>query len=274
MKPSPLFDLKTPLRIYQGNVMHHRRQPKEHRFTYPIFMTLLNLSDIESAFAPLKFWSCNTGVALASFRTQDYLSRGSQALSQQITDFLYQHTQTHYTGRIYLLTHLRYFGIHFNPISLYYCIDATTHTLDYVVAEVTNTPWLEKQLYLLTPRPHNITPYFQANARKTLHVSPFLSMGYRYHFVFNQPHEQLTFNMQVITENEQTQHPNTQLLAQLNLTHRPMTPAQLDRFILGYPWMTLSVIWRIYWQALRLACKRIPFHPHPNKRTPDIGDSE
>jgi DUF1365 family protein len=39
-----------------------------------------------------------------------------------------------------LLTHLRFAGHVFNPVSFYYCYQADGSTLDCIVAEITNTP--------------------------------------------------------------------------------------------------------------------------------------
>ena len=52
-------------------------------------------------------------------------------------------------GPIRLLTHLRYGGYAFNPVSFYYCFDASGRTVETVVAEVTNTPWGERHCYVL-----------------------------------------------------------------------------------------------------------------------------
>ena len=52
-------------------------------------------------------------------------------------------------GPIRLLTHLRYFGHCFNPVSFYYCYDAAGERVAAVVAEVTNTPWGERHAYVL-----------------------------------------------------------------------------------------------------------------------------
>jgi DUF1365 family protein len=65
------------------------------------------------------------------------------------------------SGPIRLLTHLRYFGYVFNPVSFYYCFNADDTRLETIVAEVTNTPGASglcaRQGYglqwrLLTPR--------------------------------------------------------------------------------------------------------------------------
>jgi len=36
-----------------------------------------------------------------------------------------------------------------------------------------------------------------------------------------------------------------------------------------HPWMTGRVTWAIYWQALRLWHKRVPFYPHPKHKLPE-----
>ncbi|MNH25491.1 hypothetical protein D3C79_854880 [compost metagenome] len=45
--------------------------------------------------------------------------------------------------------------------------------------------------------------------------------------------------------------------------HRqPLNRAALNRYILAFPWMSLRTLSAIYWQALRLLCKRTPIHDH------------
>jgi len=43
----------------------------------------------------------------------------------------------------------------------------------------------------------------------------------------------------------------------------PLATATLARAFLFYPWMTLAVIARIHWQALRLWRKGVPFFRKP-----------
>jgi hypothetical protein len=242
------------LTIYQGQVTHHRLQPKRHAFTYPIFMTYVDLEQL--AAIEQKFWSIERW-NIARFRHQDFGDGSKTPLTQQVQQFIFQETQQPYQGKVFLLCHWRYFGILLNPIALYYCFDAQGVELQYVIAEVTNTPWLQRHRYLLHPQKKSAALYSFSD--KALHVSPFMPMDLHYHFDYQIPQQQLTFNMRVHNDTECV------FTAQLDLEKTAMNSRELDQFILRYPWMTLKVIVSIYWQALKIKSKGLRFFPHPSK---------
>ena len=53
--------------------------------------------------------------------------------------------------------------------------------------------------------------------------------------------------------------------ASLNLQRQPLTGGNLARALLRWPFMTAKVIAAIYWQALRLKWKGVPFCAHPEQ---------
>ena len=50
------------------------------------------------------------------------------------------------SGAVRMLTHLRYFGYCFNPVTFYFCFDAEW-ALEVIVSEITNTPWDERHAF-------------------------------------------------------------------------------------------------------------------------------
>ena len=88
---------------------------------------------------------------VAEFRRSDYLGPRHRPLIEAVRDCAEQAS-----GRrpraVRLLTHLRYAGYVFNPVSFYYCFGADGTRLECIVAEITNTPWGERHAYVLPVR--------------------------------------------------------------------------------------------------------------------------
>ena len=96
-----------------------------------------------------------------------------------------------------MLTHLRYFGIGFNPVTFYYCFDAADTRVESIVAEITNTPWNERHAYVLTdPMPEAAPRVLRYRFAKEFHVSPFMPMEMDYDWRFGVPGKRLAVNMQ------------------------------------------------------------------------------
>ena len=81
---------------------------------------------------------------LACFRRKDYLGDPGVPLDRAVRELVEQRTGRRPDGPIRLLTHLRYFGHCFNPVSFYYCFDAEGPAVRAIVAEINNTPWNER----------------------------------------------------------------------------------------------------------------------------------
>ena len=86
-------------------------------------------------------------------------------------------------------------------------------------------------------------------------------MEQRYRWQFSLHEANLTIHMQLQQDNESCFDATLQLKAQ------PMTRSGMRNLPLRYPFLTLSVVLSIYWQALLLLLKGIPFYGHPDKKS-------
>lgn len=244
-------------RLYEGTVRHRRFTPRAHAFEYRVALPFLDLDEVPEVFDERWLWS-GRGPALAEFRRSDFLGDPAVPLVDAVRARIREVTGETHTGPIYLLANLRYFGYSINPITCYYCYAQDGERLEYLVAEVTNTPWEERHSYVL--RGPESGQWLRTEFDKGMHVSPFNPMAMRYHWRSNLPGERLSLHLENHAAGAKVMD------ATLALEARPLTGASMARLLAVYPFMTARVGLAIYWQALRLFLKGVPFHTHPAKQ--------
>lgn len=243
--------------IYEGRVTHRRLAPVPHAFRYRLCQLYLDLDELDRIFAGRWLWSHDRR-NLAEVRRSDYLAPTALPLAEAVRLLIAQRTGERPGGPIRMLTHPRYAGYVFNPVTFYYCYEADGTTLASIVAEITNTPWRERHAYVL--------PVAGARRRgdawewafpKVFHVSPFLPVERDYEWRLTSPADRLRVGMLVLRGGAR------ELEAHLDLERRPLSGAGLARVLWRFPLMTTRVIGGIHWQALRLWLKGAPVHDHP-----------
>lgn len=246
--------------IFEGTIRHRRFTPVEHGYAYSLFMMYLDLDELPQIFRHRWAWSSERP-ALARFNRKDHLGDPAQPLSEAIRDLVATSTGTRPHGPIRLLTHLRYFGYGFNPVSFYYCYDRDGRRVETIVAEVNNTPWGEQHSYVLSDALNEAgSGRKRYRFNKAFHVSPFMDMDVQYDWRFVDPGRRLTIHM------DNWQHGQRFFDATMTMTRTEITGPSLARVLANHPFMTAKVIGTIYWNALRLWLKGVPFHARPGNR--------
>jgi DUF1365 family protein len=188
------------------------------------------------------------------FRRSDYLGDPDVPLAESARRLVEDRTGHRPAGPVRLLTHLRYLGRGFNPVSFYYLYDQTGETVDAVIAEVTNIPWRERYAYVVE---RNGSGPIRGRLAKRLHVSPFMPMDQAYDWRITEPGEALHVRITNLERGRRV------FDATLAMRRRELSPALMTRVLLTYPPMSLAVPARIYANALRLKLKGARFLPHP-----------
>jgi DUF1365 family protein len=245
-------------------VRHRRHGTPSDELRYPLFMTYLDLDELPECFDGRWLWSARRA-APAWFRRADYLGDPRTPLGEAVRELVLERTGTRPDGPIRLLTHLRYFGHCFNPVSFYYCYDTAGEHLTTVIAHVTNTPWGERHAYVLPVTRalgDGSTVIVQGHSPKQLHVSPLMGMDHTYAWRVSEPSQRLSVHIESHTPDGERVFDAT-----LSLARRELSGHQLARVLARYPFLTVRILARIYTHALRLRLRGARWFSHPH-RTP------
>jgi len=222
-------------------------------------MMYLDLKELPTLFTPYRAWSLERP-NIASFQRRDYLGDKTLPLETAVRDLVKKRTGHRPSGPIRILTHLRYFGYCFNPVSFYYCFNDNDTSVETIITEINNTPWLERHQYVLDKslNKHPNRKWRRYRFKKEFHISPFMDMQISYDWRFLLPEERLSVHLNNFQKGAKL------FDATLTLSRREITLRNLTNMLLKYPLMTAKVTAMIYWQALRLHRKGTPFFAHPS----------
>jgi DUF1365 family protein len=235
--------------IYRGQIRHRRFTPKKHDFSYKLFFLAIDLDELDQV-AKMSPWFKKDKFAAMSFRSSDYLDNKPSLRKQDVWQKVRSLGGKTEPGRVLFVGQLRCLGIYFSPINLYYCFDQAEQ-LCYLLAEVSNTPWNERHYYLLTMTEKLI-------CEKAFHVSPFMEMEMHYQWRIKVPGKRLNLHI----ENHSKENNEKVFDATLTMSRMELNNRNLRRCFLSIPSMTLKTLAGIYWQALKIFIKGVPYVPY------------
>lgn len=268
--PAPV-PAAAPLRsaLYECTVLHERFAPRRHAFSYRLFYLALDLDEIPTLTRRLKLLSF-THPNLFRFDERGYLPLSEPlhnpaaasatafagadlaTLKSRVRACCAAHgADPGPTGRVLLITLPRALGYQFNPVSFYFCTDAAGTPVG-AIAEVTNT-FREVKPYFIPVGAAGRAGVYRLRTPKHFYVSPFSGLNLEFDFTLHTPGNHLAVRIDDHEAGRRVLHTT------LSGRRAPLTDSRLAWFLVKYPFVTLAVIARIHWHALRLWLKRVPW---------------
>ncbi|MGZ5252238.1 MAG: DUF1365 domain-containing protein [Caldimonas sp.] len=244
-----------------GEVRHTRLRPVRNAFAYPTYFLLLPMRSLRER--PARALARNR-FGLLSFHDADHGDGGADSLAW-LEALLACEGIADAGGEIWLQCYPRVLGFTFKPVSFWYCHRAD-QSLAVVVVEVNNT-FGERHCYLLAGA--GLAFGREVRAMKDFHVSPFCAVAGDYRFRFlrtDLPREGAGVPPappRIVARIEHHDAEGALLLTSLSGTLAPLSQRRVRSVFFAIPLLTLGVVARIHWQALKLWARRVPFLRKP-----------
>ncbi|GAA4885855.1 DUF1365 domain-containing protein [Actinomycetospora straminea] len=235
--------------LYEAEVGHRRLERLDDAFTHRLYLWLVDLDDLPRLPTPLR--------PFARFRSADHLGDPGRSIRENLDAFLAARGIAR-PARVLMLAHARVLGHVFNPITLYWCRDATG-ALVAVVAEVHNT-YGGRHHYLLDVA--DDPEAGRARVDKAFYVSPFFPVDGEYRMRVPEPGATLAATVVLRREGA------TAFVATLRGRRRAATPRAVLAAVVRHPAVTLRVAAAIRHRGVRLWARGVPVVP----RTPADSD--
>lgn len=238
--------------VVRARVAHARRVPVVNRFVYGIDCLLLDEALLSGTRSSRLFSYGRPN--LVSLHSSDHgiaECNGIEGVRRLARNAGVRGIET-----VLLLTHPRYWGYTFNPVSFWFLLGAAG-TLRAVLAEVHNT-FGDRHGYLCTgENGADIGRDRWTVADKHFHVSPFFDIGGEYRFRFLLDEARIA--VRIVYDDGAGGGLDTAIAG----IRRPFTDRELARALLRRPLGAARTTALIHWQALKLWRKGVPYRRRP-----------
>ena len=246
--------------LVTSQIHHTRHAPKPHFLARPGLSLLIDITKLDKANSISRFFSVGR-FNILSFTEQDYgcfhksydKPHSYDSLSDYIKALASASGVTTPISRIELLTFPRIFGVSFNPLSVYRCLDAADQMV-FVVYEVHNT-FGESHSYV--GRCDDTGRASLHEAEKCFHVSPFFDVTGDYQLFHRQAGSLYNLIIRYRIKGALA------LTATMRGTITPLTSWSIIKNLIKTRQWPLRPWFAIHLEALKLFAKRLTFISKP-----------
>ncbi len=255
-----------------GQVHHQRFRPRRNSFTYSTFFLLLPMRSLRqpervAALKSVLGWNAKGALSFYDIDHGDARTPEQGGSLGWFTDLIKSEGIEGVDGEVWLHTYPRVWGFAFKPVSFWYG-HASNGDLRVIVAEVNNT-FGERHFYLIKQ------PVYARDlvAHKEFHVSPFCEIQGQYRFRFLRTTSLPSKPARTVVRIDYEDSEGLLIHTSVSGTLEALSSSSRRRALIHYPLMTLMVVYRIHWQALKLWFKKVRFHSKPSPPTKAITPS-
>jgi len=230
--------------LYRTHIWHRRAAPVEYSFRHRGYCWYVDIDDLPK----LPRWLR----PFARFDVRDHLDgQPGDSLRDRVNTVLARRGLGSHDGAVTALLQARVLGYVFNPLSLYWCHDASG-TVQYVIAEVHNT-YGGRHAYVV----NGDDPL--ATVTKAFYVSPFNDISGRYLINAPVPTETLEVTITLLRDDQPP------FVAAMRGDRLPASTAQLVRLQVVAPLAPLMAALAIRRHGIALWLRRLPVVPRNEK---------
>lgn len=228
--------------IYMGKVVHRRLRPIAHHLEYSVASVLVDVDQMDNLPWLLRY----NRLGIFGLYDNDHGDKNAVVpLHKFAWERMRQHGAPVEVTRILMLSYPRILGYAFNPLSVFFGIDAAGN-ICMVLYEVHNT-FGGRHVYPAGPFAPGDATF--AHADKAFRVSPFNKIEGHYGLRVTVPGDDVTVGVSLTTLE------GPLLNAYFKGQRKPLTNGTLLRVFFGLPLMTFKVMVGIHWEALKLWAK-------------------
>lgn len=235
--------------LYHGEVVHRRLNPMRHEMRYRVYNLLADVDRLGDLSSSLKLFSYNR-FNLFSISDRNHGPGDGTPVREHAWSLVRAAPGGEGVRRIFMFCYPRVLGYVFNPLTVYYGLDAEDR-LRLMIYEVNNT-FGGRHSYVLP-----VGDTLAQTAPKHFFVSPFNAVEGHYTFNFTAPEARIALGVALSVEDKPV------LKAYVSGVRRPLSDANLLRSFLSIPLLTLKVTAAIHLHALKLWWKGLKLRRRP-----------